>query len=74
MRFGLKHYDLHHAIFGGSFASGNNAAPSTDLYLRRGNDADDYDTSREDDNDETTMETGPHSGDKRASPFPGKRK
>ena len=73
LRHGLDHYNLHHAIFGGSLATENNATPSTDPYLQRANDVDDYDSSGDKDIDATTLDMGPPSGDKRAGPFRGGR-
>ena len=65
LKFGLPHYDLHHAIFGSVVATGRFAAPSTDPYLRRGVEDDDADDGS-DDTEAFTMATGPRSGDKRA--------
>ena len=65
MRNGLPHYDLHHAIYGSTVATGRFAAPSTDPYLRRGVDDDEEDDGS-DDTEALTMGTGPRSGDKRA--------
>ena len=66
MRYGLKNYNLIHAIFGGLLAMGDCAVPSIDPYLWQANDADDYDSLGDKENDDTTMETGPRYGDKRA--------
>ena len=73
MQNSLKNYDLHHAIFGGSLATGDCAVPTTDPYMRQANDADDYDSSRDKESDDTTMETVPRSGDKRASLSQGRK-
>ena len=64
MRNGLPHYDLHHAIFGSTLATGKYAAPSTDPYVSRGLGDDDEEPSS-DDMETTHMESGPRSGDKR---------
>ena len=64
MRNGLPHYDLHHAIYGSTVATGRFAAPSTDPYLRRGVDDDEEDDGS-DDTEALTMGTSLRSGDKR---------
>ena len=68
LRHCLDHYDLHHAIFGDSLATSNNAGPSIDPYLWWGNDMDDYENSGDKDNDAAMLDTSPRSGDKRANP------
>ena len=65
MKHDLPHYDMHHAIFGSSLATGNYAVPSIDPYLLRGH-GDDDDNSGEDSINACMMDTCPHSGDKRA--------
>lgn len=74
MKHGLDPNDLHYAIFGGSLATSNNAAPFTNPYPQRGNDLDDCDSSGDEENNVTTMDTGPHSGDKRVAPSRGRKK
>ena len=71
LRHGLLHFDLYHAIFAGSLATGNDTAPSTDPYMQRRNADDKADSMGEDDGDEPTMDTGPRSGDKRPSSSQG---
>ena len=63
MRNGLPHYDLHHAIFGSTLATGKYPAPSTDPYISRGF-VDDDEESSSDDMEAAYMELGPRSGDK----------
>ena len=65
LKHGLEHYNMHHAIFRGYLAIGNNAVSSIDPYLRLGKDLDDCDSSTDKEIDATTMDTGPHFGDKR---------
>ena len=57
MRYGLPHYDLYHVIYGSTVATGRFAAPSTNLYLRRGVDDDDEDDGSED-TEAFTTDTG----------------
>ena len=64
MRNGLPHYDLHHAIFGSTLATGKYATPSMDPYISRGLGDDDEEPSS-DDMEAAYMESGPRSGDKR---------
>ena len=73
IRYDLKQYDFHHAIFGGSLATGDNAVLTTDPYMRQANDADDYDSSGDEELDDTTIKTGPCSGDKRAGSSRGRK-
>lgn len=70
LKHGLEHYDLHHAIFGSSLATGNYAVPSSDPYLNR-HDGDSNYSSGNEEIDACTMDTGPRSEDKRASSSKG---
>ena len=67
LRHGFPHFDLNHAIFAVSLATGSDAAPTTDPYMQQRNADDEVDSMGEDDGDEPTMDTGPRSGDKRPS-------
>ena len=71
--YSLKHYDLHHAIFGGSLATGDCAVPTTDPYMQQATDVDDYVSSGDEEQDDTTMDTWPHFGDKRLGLSRGRR-
>ena len=73
LRHGFPHFDLNHAIFAVSLATGSDAAPTTDPYMQQRNIADEADSTGEDDGDEPMMYTGPRSGDKRPSSFRGER-
>ena len=71
LKNGLPHFDLYHATYGGTLATGREAAPTTDLYMQHRNVADEADSTGEDDGDEPKMDTGPRSGDKRPSSSQG---
>ena len=73
MRFSLKHYNLHYAIFRGSLATGDSAVPTTDPYMPQDTDADDYVSSGDEEQDDTMMDIGLRSGDKRVGLSRGRR-
>ena len=66
LKNGLKHYVLYHIIYGSSIATWNLVVPTADPYL--GWIGKGYSSEDLDDFDDSTMDTGPQSGDKKPGP------
>ena len=67
LRFGLPKYDMYDLVWGASSAIGNLVVPLANLQLGRDGAATSFEVL--DYHEDLTMNTSPHSGDKRVGAF-----